>query len=102
VPTVGTSLQHKAKSFIHRIPEGVDSALARGKPPGLPREIHGVSGNGLSHPQGRRIASWKSADGVVGGVTSRRGQGDPANVRQPDSLTTAEGLNGARPNGLGK
>jgi hypothetical protein len=98
VPKVGTSLQHKTKSSIHRIPEGVDSALARGKPPGLPREVHGVSGNGLSHPQGRRIASWKSADGVA----SRRGQGDPVNVRQPLGLTTAEGLNGARPNGLGK
>lgn len=102
MPRVGTSLQHKTKSSIHRIPEGVDSALARGKPPGLPREIHGVSENGLSQLQGRRIASWKSAEGVVGGATSRRGQGDPVNVREPDGLTTAEGLNGARPNGLGK
>ena len=35
----------------------------------------------------------KSAEGIVGGVTSRRGQGGPVNVREPDGITTTEGLN---------
>jgi hypothetical protein len=79
VPKVGTSLQHKTKSSIHRIPKGVDSALARRKPPGLPREIRDASGNGLSQLQGRPTASWKSAEGVLGEANEPEG---PARIRK--------------------
>ena len=46
-------------------------------------------------PTSRGVGMWceKSAEGIVGGVTSRRDMPCPGNVREPERLTTTEGLN---------